>query len=188
MRRLCTWLASGAPPASLPLRGRALPARSGRQGEVTRVGDRELVDGHRADRGDDVVETVIQRPVTDGRAELGVVRAAERGEPGPVVSLVPEREQGLALGYAQRVGRDPGVERQARIRDDRLGAEELADGADQAGTARFVMRRARRAGGGLIKGVRYGKWLGVAQGQQDVVFLLADAAAEHRQLDRGLGV
>src|SRR5262249_40997341 len=133
-------------------------------------------------------ETVIQRAVADGRAEPGVVRAAERGEPGPVVARVPGRQQGLALGYAQRVGRDPGVERQARIRGDRLGTEELADGAEQAGTARLVMRGARRAGGGLIKGVRYGKWLGVAKGQQDVEFLLADAAAEHRQLDRGLSV
>src|SRR5215472_12562103 len=154
MRRLCTWLASGAPPASLPLRGRALPARSGRQGEVTRVGDRELVDGHRADRGGDVVEAVIQGAVANGRAELGVVRAAERGEPGPVVARVPGREQGLALGYAQRVGRDPGMKRQARIRGDRLCAQELADGAEQARTGWFVMRGALRAGGGVLKGVR----------------------------------
>src|SRR6516162_4664260 len=49
-------------------------------GQVAGVGDVELVDGHGADRGDDVVVTVIQRPVPDGRAQPGVVGAAQGGE------------------------------------------------------------------------------------------------------------
>jgi len=56
---------------------------------VAGVSDRELVDSRGADRRDDIVEAVIERPVPDGRAELGIVGAAERGEPGPVVASWP---------------------------------------------------------------------------------------------------
>ncbi len=150
------------------------------------VGDGELVDGHGADRRDDIVEPVIERPVPDGQAELGVVGAAEAGEPGPVVARMPGGEHRLALGDAQRVRRDPGMKRQARIRPGDLGAEELADGAEQARTGGLVVGRRNRAGG-VLQGVRDRHGRGVSQRQQHVPFLLAHAAAEHGELDRRLG-
>ena len=113
------------------------------------VGDGELLDGRGPDGGDDVVETVIQRPVPDRRAEPGIVGAAESREPGPVAAFVPGGQHGLSLGDPQRVRRDPGVKPQARIRDVRgtdLGGEELADGPEQFGTCRPVMGWSGRAG------------------------------------------
>ena len=47
---------------------------------------------------------------------------------------MPGSEQGLALGDAQRVHRDPGVEPQPRIGASGLGGKERADGAQQLGS------------------------------------------------------
>ena len=88
-------------------------------GQVGGVGDGELVGGRGADRLGDLAEAVVQRAVADLRAEFGVVGAAEGGEPGPVRLLVGRGQQGLALGDAQRVGRDPGVKPQDRVRGSR---------------------------------------------------------------------
>ena len=82
---------------------------------------------------------MIERPVANGRAEFGIVGAAESGEPGPVVARMPGGEHGLTLGDSQRVGRDPGMKRQARIRPGDLGGQELADGTEQAGAGRPVV-------------------------------------------------
>ena len=130
-----------------------------------------------------------------------------------MTAFVPGGEHGLALGDPQRVRRDPGVKPQARIPDADFCGEELADGPEQFGAGRAVMGRSGRAG--LIpeapeipdplevlevlevledpwvlevEGIGHGQRRGVAQREQDVVFLLADAAAEHRELDRRLGV
>ncbi len=130
---------------------------------------------------------MIQRPVANGRAELGIVGAAESGEPGPVVARVPGGEHRLALGDGQRVHRDPGMERQARLCPGDLGGEELADGTEQAGTGRPVVGcRGRADGVGQRVGDRQRR--GVAEREQNVILLLAYAAAEHRVLDRRLGV
>jgi len=121
-------------------------------GQVAGVGDRELVDGRGADRRDDIVEAVIERLVADGRAELGIVGAAESGEPGPVVARVPGGEHGLALGDPQRVRRDPGMKRQGRFGHGDLGGEELPDRAEQAGTGRPVVG-CRGRPQGVLQGV-----------------------------------
>ena len=106
------------------------------------VGDDELVDRRGPDRLDDLAEAVIQRSVTDRRAESGIVVAAQSGEPGPVAAFVAGGEHGLALGDPQRVRRHAGVEPQPRIGPDPrtgLGGEELADGAEQFGAIRPVV-------------------------------------------------
>ena len=76
------------------------------------VGDGELVDDGGRDGVGDVAGAVVQRAVADFRAEFLVIGAAEGGEPGPVGPLVGGGQQGLALGDAQRVRRDAGVELQ----------------------------------------------------------------------------
>ena len=144
------------------------------------VGDGELVDGRGPDRLDDLVEAAVQRSVADLGTELGVVRTAERGQPDPVASGVPGGEHGLALGDPQGVGGDPGVESQPRIRPPGLGGEELADGAEQFGSGRPIVRF-RGAALATVQRVGLGQRGGVAQREQGVVFLLADAAAEHRE-------
>ena len=108
------------------------------------VGDGELVDRRVPDRLDDLAEAVIQRSVTDSRAESGIVVAAESGEPGPVAAFVAGGEHSFALGDPQRVRRDQSVEPQPRIRavpGTDLGGEELADGAKQVGAGRPVVGR-----------------------------------------------
>ena len=79
------------------------------------VGDGELVDDRGPGGLGNVAEAVVQRAVADLRAEVLVVGAAEGGEPFPVGLLVGRGQEGLALGDAQRVGRDPGVELQDRV-------------------------------------------------------------------------
>ena len=152
---------------------------------MARVGDGELVDDRGPDRLDDLVEAVIQRSVADRRAEPGVVAAAEGGEPGPVALRVPGGEHGLAFGDPQRVRRDPGVEPQSRICASGLGGEELTDGTEQFGAGRAVMRW-RDMIRQVLEGIDHDHRRGVAQREQDVVFLLANPAAEHRELDRRL--
>ena len=71
-------------------------------------------------------------------------RAAQGGEPGPVVARVPRAEQGLALGDAQRVRRDPGMKRQPRIRP----------GAGDLGERRIRGRRGAGRDRGLVVGRR----------------------------------
>ena len=65
--------------------------------------------------------------------------AAEGGEPVPVGPLVGGGQEGLALGDAQRVGRDPSVELQDRVGGTDLGGEEVADGAEESGSGRTIM-------------------------------------------------
>ena len=103
-------------------------------GQVGGVGDGELVHRGGADRLGDLAGAVVQRAVADLRAEVFVVGAAEGGEPGPVGLLAGRGQEGLALGDAQRVGRDPCVKLQDRVGGDPgtdLGGEEIADGVEQ---------------------------------------------------------
>ncbi len=95
-------------------------------------------------------------------------------------------EHGLALGDPQRVRRDPGVESQPRVRGADLGGQELADGPEQLGTGGTIMGPNGLAVT-LLQRIGHGQRSGMAQREQDVPLLLADPAAEHRQLDRGLG-
>ena len=81
-------------------------------GQMGGVGDGELVDDGGRDGVGDLAGAVVQRAVADFRAEFFVIGAAEGGEPVPVGPLVSGGQQGLALGDAQRVRRDPGVELQ----------------------------------------------------------------------------
>ena len=103
--------------------------------------------------------------------------------------LVGRGQEGLALGDAQRVGRDPGVKLQDRvggIPGADLGGEEVADGVQEAGPRRTIMGPNGRVLA-VLKGIGHLYRGGVAQREQHVVLLLADAAAQHRELDRGLG-
>jgi hypothetical protein len=152
---------------------------------VAGVGDGELVDGHGPDGLDHVTEPVVQRSVADLGAKLAVVFAVQGGQPGLVAFGVPGGEHGLALGYPQRVRRDPGVEPQPRITGPGFTEEEVSDRTDQVWPVRGIMRP---NGPALEPVQRIGHYHrgGVAQREQDVPLLLADAAAEHRELDRRL--
>ena len=105
------------------------------------VGDGELVDGRGGHRRGDLAGAVVQRAVADLRAQVFVVGAAQAGEPFPVGLLVGRGEEGLALGDAQRVGRDPGVKLQDRVRGPDLRSQELADGPEHGVALPRVLRR-----------------------------------------------
>ena len=126
---------------------------------------------------------MVQRSVADRRAERGVVGAAQGGEPLLVGLLVCGGQHGLTLGDPQRVRRHASVEPQQRIGPADLGGEEIADGAEEFGTGRPVVGRDGLVAG-VLQRIGHGQRRGVAQREQDVVLLLADAAAEHRELDR----
>ena len=124
-------------------------------------------------------------------SRIAAQSSASSGQPRaaslfPVGLLVGRGQEGLALGDAQRVGRDPGVELQDRVGGADLGGEEVADGAQEPGSRRTVMGPNGRVLA-VLKRIVDGQRGGVAQREQHVVLLLADPAAEHGELDRGLG-
>ena len=152
-----------------PARGRPTGDPQPAPSEIARVGDEQLVDHRGQQELTDLVDPIVELVTADPGRQRGIVRHAQLGESGGVFRSLRAAEVELAFDHRQHVGRHAGMELQSAL--GRCGNSRVRS---TRGRPRRVGRQSeRRAAPPSPRPF---------QGEEQVVFVLADPTTDRRQL------